>query len=512
MDATNRLSGSLLAALGLAAVLTAAPAAGQQAGNELPDIGSPANAMLSRADEYQIGRMIVKGLRDSGKIDEDPEVEEYIEDVGARIASAAQDGGQHFSFFVVKDPSINAFALPGGFIGVNAGLITATADESELAGVMAHEVAHVTQRHIARSVQNASRTGLASAAAVLATVLIGATTGMPTDAMIGSMVGMQSLAAQQQINFTRGNEAEADRVGMKYLAAAGFDPYGMPDFFWTMQQRSGNSEAAVPPLLRSHPVTTERIAETRARAAQLPRPIVKDSIGYGLIRERLRVQMMPAGTNFRDLYKNVANPSLPSTDDDRYGRALALLAAGDAASDKQSIAILQALADKHPAVILYQTALGQAQLAAGDVEASRRTLAKAHLLFPRNVPVTMRYAETLMRAGDPKLAHHILLDLFNAVPPTPEQAKYIALVASAAGDTGDAYYYMSEYHVMGGELQMAIDQLRLALAAPNLNDVQRQRFQARIDELSEYLPKGRRAREAPEASKPDDPGGRVALE
>jgi predicted Zn-dependent protease len=119
------------------------------------------------------------------------------------------------------------------------------------------------------------------------------------------------------------------------------------------------------------------------------------------------------------------------------------------------------------------------------------------------VPVTVRYAETLMRLGDAKRAHEVLLDLFNNVAPTPEQARYIALVASAAGDTGDAYYYMSEYHVMGGDLQMAIDQLRLALAVPDLNEVQRRRFEARILELQEYLPKGHREREP---SDPENPG------
>jgi predicted Zn-dependent protease len=140
------------------------------------------------------------------------------------------------------------------------------------------------------------------------------------------------------------------------------------------------------------------------------------------------------------------------------------------------------------------------------VDGSLRTLEHALGLFPRNVPVTVRYAESLMHAGKAASAHAVLLDLFNNVPPTPDQARYIALVASAAGDTGDAYYYMSEYHVMGGELQMAIDQLRLALAVPGLNDVQRQRFQARIDELSEYLPKGRKAREVAGPASPGDPG------
>ncbi len=499
----QRLSSVILIAIALAAAPTAL---GQDSRGDLPDIGNPASTTITLDDEYKIGRMIVKGLRDTGQIVEDPEVAEYIQSVGSALASHAHEGGYRFHFFVVKDPGINAFALPGGFIGVNAGLLTATASESELAGVLAHEIAHVTQRHIARSVQNAGRTNMASAAAVLAAILIGATTGMPPDALMGTITAAQGLAIQQQIGFTRTNEAEADRVGMTFLANSGFDPTGMPSFFWTMQQRSGSAGAMIPELLRSHPVTTERIAETRDRAEQLGRRSVEDSTSYGLIRERLRIQNMPPETNFRELYADAANADLPSSDQRRYGRAMALLAETDAASAAEAVGLLKDLVERRPDVTLYHTGLGVAQLAHGDGEGSRKTLERALELFPRNVPVTVRYAQTLMYLGQAGLAHQVLLDLFNNVPPTPDQARYIALVASAAGDTGDAYYYMSEYHVMGGDLQMAIDQLHLALAVPDLNAVQRQRFEARIEELKEYLPKGRKAREVASPATPDDSG------
>ncbi len=179
-----------------------------------------------------------------------------------------------FTFFAVKDSGINAFALPGGFIGVNAGLVTATRNESELAGVLAHEIAHVTQRHIARSVQNAGRANLASAAAILAAILIGATTGLPSDAVMGTVTAAQGLAVQQQINFTRANETEADRVGIGILAAAGFDPAAMPDFFWTMQQRSGSVGRNIPELLRTHPVTTRaHRRDPRPRQPDRPRRV-----------------------------------------------------------------------------------------------------------------------------------------------------------------------------------------------------------------------------------------------
>jgi predicted Zn-dependent protease len=482
------------------------PAAAAQStpGGELPDIGSPASTTLSLVDEYRIGLMIVRGLRDAGQIVEDPEVTEYLQTLGMRLASHAHEGAHRFTFFAVKDAGINAFALPGGFIGVNAGLVTATRSEAELAGVLAHEIAHVTQRHIARSVQNAGRANLASAAAVLAAILIGATTGMPSDALLGTMTAAQGLAQQQQINFTRANESEADRVGIGILGAAGFDPVAMPEFFWTMQQRTGSAGRNIPDLLRTHPVTTERIAETRDRANRMERPRTPDSTSYALIRERLAVASLPPEAAFRGLYARAGGADLPSTDGEQYGRALALLRAD---APLESIPLLQGLLERRPDVTLYHTALGEAELAAGHVDGALRTLENAMKLFPRSVPVTMRYAEALVRDGDAKRAHVVLLDLFNNVPPTPEQARYTAFAANAAGDVADAYYYMSEYHVISGDLVLAIDQLRLAQAVPGLNDVQRERFDARILELQEYLPKGRRAQELPAPSNPQPDGG-----
>jgi predicted Zn-dependent protease len=482
-------------------------AAAQSTGSELPDIGTPASTTLSLADEYKIGLMIVRQLREAGQIVEDPEVNEYLQSLGMRLASQAHEGAHRFTFFAVRDSGINAFALPGGFIGVNAGLVTATRSEAELAGVIAHEIAHVTQRHIARSLQAAGRANMASLAGMLAAILIGATTGLPGDAVMGGVTAAQGLAAQSQINFTRANESEADRVGIGILSASGFDPVGMADFFGTMQQRAGLAGRNIPDLLRTHPVTSERIAETRDRASRMNRPRTPDSTSYALIRDRLQLETLPAGSSALDLFATARSADYPSTDAEQYGRALALVRAGEPA---QAIPMLEALRDRRPDVTLYHTALGQAELAAGRVDESRETLEAAMRLFPRSVPVTVRYAEALLRAGDAKRAHVVLLDLFNNVPPTAEQARFTALAANAAGDVADSYYYMSEYHVISGDLALAINQLRLAQAVPGINSVQRERFDARIRELQEYLPKGRRAREVAEpqgpAPEPGSPG------
>jgi len=455
---------------------------------DLPDIGSPATTTLTLDDEYQIGRMIVRGLRDQDQILEDPEVSEYIRSIGSKLSSQANEGQQRFNFFVVKDNTINAFALPGGFIGVNSGLLLDTKDESELAGVIAHEVAHVTQRHIARSLAAQSRSSLVSTAAMLAAILIGAAAGGGGDAAMAGVAAAQSLAIQQQISFTRANETEADRVGLGILARSGFDPKGMPEFFETMSAHAGGSEANIPEMLRTHPVTSTRIAETKERAAQLDVKPEPDSVSYALTRERLRVLATPAGQDPRSYYAAIIGNEPDATPAQIYGRALAMMMSGPAQAAK-AVPIFERLRNADPTVVQYHTALGQAQLAAGKGDQSLATLSRARELFPRNIAVTVRYAEALMQLGDSKRAHEILLDLFNVVPPTPEQAKLTAQAANAAGDVADSYFYMSEYHLMSGDLLLAINQLQLALAVPKITDVQRARFEARLEEVQQALPK-----------------------
>jgi predicted Zn-dependent protease len=483
----------------IAALLTFAPvaASAQSAGSDLPDIGSGANSTLTLNDEYQLGLMVVRGLRDQGLILDDPEVTDYVQSLGSRIVAQIPDSEQRFTFFVVRESGINAFALPGGFVGVNYGLITATANESQLASVLAHEIAHVTQRHIARSIQAQGRSTMASAAAMLAAILIGMTTGTP-DAMQAGIAIAQGTAAQQQINFTRANEYEADRIGIGFLSAAGFDPNAMPDFFETLGRRSGLSGIGIPEFLRTHPVTGNRIAESRDRAALLKPAVLPEAAGYAFVRERVRVLGAPSGSDLRPFYAALADRA-PLTAAQRYGEALARLGAGD--RDRAAGALVE-LSASQPQSPMLQAALGQALFAAGQPQLARQTLKRALEIAPRNIPLTIRYAEVLLQTGSAKEAHEVLLDLFNNVPPTPEQIRLTALAASSAGDNGDAYYYMGEYHISSGDLMNAVKQLELALADPDISNVQRARFEARMKEVREALAESGRRRSR-DAARPD---------
>ncbi len=476
---------SVAAVLGLAMACVPASSAAETNG-DLPDIGNPAGALITKSDEYQLGAQIVQSLRDQKAVLDDPEVSEYLQAVGSRLVAQAPDGNYRFNFFAVNEGTINAFALPGGFIGVNYGTVLASRNESELASVMGHEIAHVTQRHIARTIHAQSTQGIAQTAAILAAVLIGAIIG-GGDAMQGAIAIAQGAAAQQQVNFTRANEYEADRVGIGFVAGAGFDPSAMATFFESMSRHEGIAGQYIPEMIQTHPVNSNRIAEARARAAQYERPKVIESATYECIRERLRVLTAPRDGDIASRYAKETQ-SIKGSLGQQYGYALALMESG---KNQQAAEILHDLVDQHENLTLLYSALAQAEVDGGMQNDGIATFARASLLFPRNVPLTVRYAEALMKVGRAKEAHSLLLDVFNNVSPTPDQIQLTALAASAAGDTGDAYYYMSEYHISSGNLQLAAQQLQLALAAPNLSSVQRQRFQARLDEIRDYLSSAR---------------------
>ena len=469
------------------------------ADNDLPDIGSPSDAVLTQDREGQLGRMVVRQIRDAGLLVEDPAIQEYITDLGLRLATHAHDGDQRFSFFVVDDPQINAFALPGGYIGVNAGLIEATATESELAGVMAHEIAHVTQRHIARAIYDNQKTSIISAAAMLAAILVGVSTNAGGEAIQGAVAASQAATVQRQINFTRSNEYEADRVGIGFLSSAGFDPNGMPAFFETLARRYGLASKRVPEMLQTHPVTTDRIAESRGRARLLPGSKHEDSINYGLVKAR--IQVADARTNEdAQAYFNTRLKRDEDSIPDRYGLALTLMRMSR--PDRAEI-IFRDLLEENPGVIAFHIARAQALDAGGQRAEAMAIYDNAAGLFPRNVPLIIAYAEALIAAGQPREAHELLLDLLNNVPPTPPQVRLIARAANAEGDVGNAYFYMAEYHIMSGNLRMAMDQLRLALESPGVDPVDRSRYQARLTELQRFAPERKKKDEVEKGKDPN---------
>lgn len=476
----------------LSALMALPPATIAAARDELPDLGRAGGSVISNNEEYQLGRMIMRQLRDSGALLEDPVVDAYVQQLGQRLASRAHEGEHRFTFFVVRDPQINAFALPGGFIGIHHGLLLAAKTESELASVLAHEIAHVTQRHIARMIESSGQTSLMATAAIVAAVIVGGVTGAGSDAIQAAMAVAQGAAIQSQINFTRGNEYEADRVGIDILARSGFDPNAMAAFFETLARYNSLAGRRIPDFLKTHPVTAERVAEARNRAALLAGMSAPTAFDFDLVKAHTQVLTTELADQAIALFdtRRPANEN-DWSETDRYGYALALLEAGRAAEAWKHF---EWLLQRRMQVTAYHIGLARAQMAAGDPALAMGTFERAIELFPRNLPLTLFYGEALIRNGEAKAAHRLLLDLVNNVDYTQAQVRLLALAASAAGDTADAHYYMSEVHVLGGNLQLAKQQLELALAAPAVGEVQEARFRARLEEIVKHLPQHRRAR------------------
>jgi beta-barrel assembly-enhancing protease len=469
---------------GWAADVGQMPAGGAPLSSDLPDLGGPATALVNKFDDMQIGRMEMNELRDQNVILEDAEVTDYLQQLGSRLSSQAHADDRTFTYLALREPIINAFATFGGFICINSGLILVTQNEAELASVMAHETGHVVQRHMARAIAAESRMSLASTAALLAAVLLGAASGAGGQAIEGAIAMSQGIALQQSINFTRSQEFEADAVGIQLLAGAGFDPQEMATFFESLARVEGLAEGEIPALLQDHPVTSERIATSRARAAQLIRSTPQpESLSYAFIKERVRVLVTPPEARPQQYYATLREHRA-LTPAERYGEALLQMQNGEAASAVRTFSELQA---KYPQLTMLYSALAQALAANGQTEAALTLFERSNRLFPRNVPLTVRYAETLMQADRPQAAHELLLDLFNNVEPTPPQIRLTALAASAAGDPGDAYYYMAQYDLAGGNLPLANQQLELALASPNLSAIQRARFRAQLEEVRGWL-------------------------
>jgi predicted Zn-dependent protease len=289
-------------------------------------------------------------------------------------------------------------------------------------------------------------------------------------------------AIQRQNNFTRANEHEADRIGMEVLVDAGFDPSGMASFFEKLARRYGTTSQIVPEMLQTHPVTTTRIAEARSRARQLAKQAQSvDSIGYGLAKARIEVLTADTPEAALNVFNNKLDPDAPAN---RYGHSLALTRLG---RNDEAERELRALVTESPGIIAYRIAQAEALAESGQTEFAMEVYREAARLFPRNVPLTISYAEALIASGQPERAHSLLLDLLNNVRPTPAQIQLIARAANAEGDVGNALYYMAEYYISIGNLPLAVNQIRMAMESPDVNQVDQARFEAKLEQWTEFL-------------------------
>jgi len=451
---------------------------------DLPQIGLAGANALTPEQEYQMGVKIMNEARQAGVILDDPLVHEYIDNLGHDLSSHSDNPTLHFEYFVINDPEINAITLPGGFIGVFSGLILDSDNEDELAGVMAHETSHVTQRHIARSVEDANNRSLLNIATILGALLVAANTADPNVA-IGTIATAEGALEQHQINFTRSQEEEADRVGIQTLARAGFPPQGMIEFFQKMQRDSSlNGYDRIPEFLLDHPQDASRMAYLEERAVSMHVPPRPDSRSYALMKARVRV-LVSDNPDKTLQYFTAALKSTHGWDQEamRYGLALADVQVGRYAD---AIKNMQSLCDKYDDVVAFRIGLANAQMSAGDISRAKATYQQAMQLFPDSDPLILSYATDLIEAGLPEDAINLLIPQSLQTNADPEVLRMLAKAYDKAGDSGDSHYYMSEYYYITGLPAAAADQLRIALATPGIDGMQKQRYKARLERLQAW--------------------------
>jgi predicted Zn-dependent protease len=452
---------------------------GQVQSAPLPDLGDAGSADLSPQQERRIGESIVRDirLREPAYLD-DAEIAEYLNALGARLIAAAPGARQDFEFFALRDPAINAFALPGGFIGVNTGLITASDSESEVASVLAHEIAHVTQRHIARQLGIQKQMQMPMMIAMAAALLLGRSR---PDLASGAAAAVQGGAIQSQLAFSRDFEREADRFGFQTLAGAGFDVRAMGAFFEKMQRSTRVMDSgAVPSYLRSHPVTTERIADAQSRAEGMPYRQQADSLEYHLVRARLRAEALDARDAVRLFGDAVSDRRFANEPGARYGLALAWLRAREPQRAEAEIALLRAgKADS----LMVETLAARVRLAQNDAAGALALLRAALVRYPHRRSILYAMLGTLQELGRYDEVQAALAEPLRLYPRDAKLHEARAKAYAGQGKRLLQHQSQAEVYLLQGSLPAAIEQLQFAQSSGDGNFYELSAVEARLKEL-----------------------------
>lgn len=452
----------------------------QAADIELPEIGDSAGALISPQQEYQIGQAFFWRLQQSIDLIDDPELNSYLQTIGYRLVANSDAPSLPFTFFMVPDTSVNAFAAPGGFIGINSGLLLTSQTEDEMASVLAHEIAHITQRHLLRSFEKSKQMNLPMTVAMIAAALLGA-----ADPQIGSaaVMAVQAGGVQAQLNFTRHNEREADNLGMLALVRSGFDAQAMPTFFERLQQSSRfYTGQAVPEFLRTHPVTTSRIADARGRAVRYPlKRQLGDTLQFYLMREKLRVMMTTDLKQLKKFYENSLETGSNLNDAaTHYGYSLALLESGNFTQARK---VLQPLIDQDGDRLSYQLALADIEIAVGRLSAALNIYQENQKLYPDDQALTLNQVSALLQANLPEKAAKLLLKQLDLGVPSRQLYKLLAQAKGDMGEKSQAHSWLAEYYYISGRLNQAADQLRLAADFAKGDEYQLAKISSRLRDI-----------------------------
>lgn len=422
---------------------------------ELPTIGGLGGGLISEQQEAEIGRQVLGTLRRNAERIEDPLAEDYLQSMVYRLLPSVPLSDKHISLVLIDNPSLNAFAVPGNVVGVNGGLFLHADTEQEFASVLAHELAHLSQRHFARRLEQQKTNAPMALAGMIAGIVLSAVT--KSDLGIATIAGTQALTVQNMLQYSRAHEQEADRVGLEIMADAGLDPKGMPQMFEEMMKENRLQGNQPPEYLSTHPLTQNRVSDTWSRAEQYPDRQVEDSLEYHLTRTRLQIHYIQtpdvAVEYFQELDARSPGLTNPAAS---YGHAIALLAANRAAEAEP---ILQSLLTSQPGRITYTVSLAEAKLALKQGRKANQLMRQALTRNPDNFPITDMLAKTELAIGDAGSATATLRKLTREYPEKETLWLRLAEAEAQARNIVGVHQARAEYDILMGDLEAARRQL-----------------------------------------------------
>ena len=428
-------------------------------GEGLPDLGDVSQAVLTPLQERQIGQQSMMQIRAGRQFLDDAEIDDYLNQLGARLVENSTEPALGFEFFPLDDYNINAFAMPGGFIGVNSGLLLTVQSESELAAVLSHEIAHVTQHHLARMLAGQRSDTLASMAAMAIAILAARSNPEASQAV---MVGSQAQSIQRQLNFTRTHEQEADRIGLEILQKSGFNTHAMPEFLNRLQTATRLLEGNMPGYLRTHPITSERVADIENRVQKQPFRLVPDSLDFQLARAKLLAAQKPAAEAIAYFSDALGEQKHGNPVAQRYGLVIALLRNNETDRAIRELTLLRKQAKGNPMI---ETLAGQVKRSAGDKAAALTFYRAAVRDFPQHRALLYDYADLLLQSDQAETAVKLLAE---QIARHPRDTRLYDLQARGYAQSGkrlEQHQAQAYSYAWQGNLFAAIEQLELAKQA-----------------------------------------------
>jgi len=428
-------------------------------GLKLPNLGESSTSIFSSEFEYQLGRAWLRVFRSQVPTVDDPLLFDYLENLIYQLVSHSQLEDRRIELVIVDNPTINAFAVPGGVIGVHNGLLIWAETEDEMATVLAHEIAHLSQRHFSRGVEFQQKLQPLTLAAMLASLVLMATAG--GDAGIAALSATQAAAQDSALRYSRGNEQEADRIGMQTMVDAGMDPHAAPAMFERMLQATRySSSEQIPEFLRSHPLSENRIADTRNRARSYPKSVREHDLDYQLMRARVITELTETPELAVARFRGELEGTPRSREAAVYGLVLALTASGRA---EEAGLELDTIWSASPDRLEYIIADADIDMVRNKPDQAVKKLARRLKESPGNHPLTMSYAGALMKNQQPHIAEEVLLAQSKRRPNDPGLWYLLAEVQGLSGNIAGLHQSRAEYFILNGALDEAKKQLTYAL-------------------------------------------------